>query len=190
MNSIQEYEKLRDSIREYQGKIPKLKNQITEMTRAQLELDEEALKAEILEERGWEKKKEKAKENRAKIPELKAEIQKAEKALEILGGKLKKLRPAVVQELKKKHRPGYEQAIKEYAKKLKVAAEAEKEIAEKLDEADTETRRLLANGTGPVFVTFLPAFQQILTGGPFRPLGLTQYEHFRRDCEEQGISID
>lgn len=196
MNSvIEESKKLKESIQSYQAKIPNLKEGIIEMTRAQLELDEEALKAEILEDRGWEKKKERAAENRAKISEMKAEIEKAEKAIEILNEKIKKLSPAIMKEFKKKFYKKCADDLKEYGKHLKVAAEFEAGLIEKRRDIEREIRTALSNGVGilgPVSIssTIIPAFRPILTAGPFTPKNMSQYLYFLETCEEQGINIE
>ena len=104
MSVIEESLKLKEAIIDYQAKIPSLEEQITELTGVQAELDEEALEAEILEEKNWQKLKEKADENRKKIPELKAEIEKAERAIEILGEKQRRLRSEIMEEFTKKYR--------------------------------------------------------------------------------------
>lgn len=87
MNDFEKCKKLRNSIQELRGKILKLKEEIAEKNKAQRTLDEDALKAEILEEKNWEKKKEEAEKNREEIAMLRSEIEKQEKAIEILKEK-------------------------------------------------------------------------------------------------------
>lgn len=87
MNDFEKCKKHRNSIQELRGKILKLKEEIAEKNKAQRTLDEDALKAEILEEKNWEKKKEEAEKNREEIAMLRSEIEKQEKAIEILKEK-------------------------------------------------------------------------------------------------------
>lgn len=87
MNYIEESKKLKESIQTYQAKIPELEKGLNKRIRAQAELEEEALKSEILEERGWQKRKEEAEKNREEIYRLRAEIEKCKNAIEILGDK-------------------------------------------------------------------------------------------------------
>lgn len=190
MSVIEEAKKLKESIQACQAKIPELEKELTETIKIQLELDEEALKDEILELKGWQKKKEEAEKNRENTHRLKEEIEKHKNAIEILREKIKQVRNDVIDELKERYLGDYKDLIKDFAKKLKVAAEAEKKIIEMQDEAEAEARRILSDGAGPVFVTILPAFQGILVSGPFEPLNMTQYEYFLRNCKEKGFNID
>ncbi len=84
---IGECKKISELINSHNGRIPKLKEDLDKKLRKQAELDDVALTAEILEERGWEKKKEKADKNREEIAMLRSEIEKQEKAIEILKEK-------------------------------------------------------------------------------------------------------
>ncbi len=56
MNDFEKCKKLRNSIGEFADKTVKLKKEVAEKIKAQRILDEDALKAEILEEKDWEKK--------------------------------------------------------------------------------------------------------------------------------------
>jgi predicted glutamine amidotransferase len=84
---IEECKRIRELLNGHNGKIPKLKEELDKKLREQAELDDVALTAEILEEKGWEKKKENADKNREEIAMLKSEIEKQEKAIEILKEK-------------------------------------------------------------------------------------------------------
>jgi len=83
----EECKKISELINCHNGRIPKLKEKLDRKWAIQTELDEVALTAEILEEKGWEKKREKAGRNREEIAMLRSEIEKQEKAIEILKEK-------------------------------------------------------------------------------------------------------
>ncbi len=81
---IEECKRIRELLNGLNGKIPKLKEELDKKLREQAELDDVALTAEILEEKGWEKKKEKADKNREEIAMLKSEIDEEALKSEIL----------------------------------------------------------------------------------------------------------
>ena len=74
------FKKVRAAIQEYNAKIAELENALGLAKTEQELLDEKALKAEILEDKGWEKKKEVAKIHRKKMEALKAEIERKKKS--------------------------------------------------------------------------------------------------------------
>jgi hypothetical protein len=82
MNDFEKCKKLRNSIGEFADKTVKLKEEVAEKIKAQRILDEDALKAEILEDKDWKKKKEDAKRNRENILRLKEKIEEYQKAIE------------------------------------------------------------------------------------------------------------
>jgi len=195
MKNIEDANRLKGAISGYQEKIPKLNDRITELRKAQAELDEKALKMEILEEKGWQEAKKAANENRNKIPELKAEIEKAEKAIEILEQRFKSLRASIMKEFKEKFYKECAEDLQEYAKRLKAAAEYEQGLIERRQEVEREIRTTLSNGRsgfGPYDLpaSVLPAFSPFLTAGPFSPENMSLYRHFMKTCEEQGINVD
>ena len=86
------FKKVRAAIQEYNAKIAELENALDLAKTEQELLDEKALKAEILEDKGWGKNKEVAKIHRKKMEALKAEIEEKRRAVEILKEKQEKLR--------------------------------------------------------------------------------------------------
>ena len=82
MNDFEKCKKLRNSIGEFADKTVKLQEEVAEKIKAQRILDEDALKAEILEEKDWKKKKEAANRNREDILRLKEKIEEYQKAIE------------------------------------------------------------------------------------------------------------
>lgn len=82
MNDFEKCKKLRNPIGEFADKVVKLKEEVAEKIKAQKLLDEDALKAEILEEKDWKKKKEAANRNREDILRLKEKIKEYQKAIE------------------------------------------------------------------------------------------------------------
>ena len=84
MNDFEKCKKLRDSIGEFADKTVKLEEEVAEKIKAQRILDEDALKAEILEDEDWKKKKEAAKRNREDILRLKEKIEDNQRAIERL----------------------------------------------------------------------------------------------------------
>ena len=82
MNDFEKCKKLRDSIGEFADKTVKLKEEVDEKIKAQRILDEDALKAEILEDKDWKKKKETANRNRKAILRLKEKIEENQRAIE------------------------------------------------------------------------------------------------------------
>lgn len=82
MNDFEKCKKLRNPIGEFTDKTVKLKEEVAEKIKAQKILDEDALKAEILEEKDWKKKKEAANRNREDILRLKEKIEENQKAIE------------------------------------------------------------------------------------------------------------
>jgi len=192
--SIEEIKKLKESIRAYQEKIPKLRESLAETIKAQNELDDVALKAEILEEKGWQRKKEAADKNRAEISEIKAKIQKCEEQIQHLEERGRKLRPEIMKEFKKKFYTECAGDLKEYGKLLKKAAEYEADLIKRRKQVEWEIRTTLHNGMGigPVELpaTVIPAFAPFLTAGPFTPENMNLYRYFVKTCEEQGIRIE
>ena len=84
MNDFEKCKKLRNSIGEFADKTVKLQEEVAEKIKAQRILDEDALKAEILEDEDWKKKKEAAKRNREDILRLKEKIEDNQRAIERL----------------------------------------------------------------------------------------------------------
>lgn len=191
MSNIEECKRLKESIQAWHTKTPEMEEELSGMVKVQAKLDEEALRAEILEERGWQEKKKAADENRSEISRTREKIAKCEEAIDILKEKEKQLQRGVIKELKEKHRPEYEMAIKAYAKKLRAAADAEEKVEELKRTVEVEAARILSsNGAGiERRLTILPGFRPILTGGPFTPENLTQYKYFLKNCKEQGIDV-
>lgn len=191
MDIIKEAKKLKEKSQEYERQIPQLEEKLNEALRICNELDEESLKALILEEKDWKEKKQLVDEKKEEIKRLKEEIKRNKYAVQLLKENQQKIKNEVLKEFKKKYKDNYEILLKRFGKALKKAVEIEEEIL--IFKRDAE-RDVISVILGPYARTLaesiLPSFVPILNAGPFEPENMSQYEYFIKNCKEQGINIE
>jgi len=191
VDKIEEAKKLKEKAQEYENQIPQLEEKLDEAMRVCNELDEESLKAMILEEKDWKEKKQLLDEKKEEVKRLKEEVKRNKYAVQLLKEKQQKIRNEVLKEFKKKYRDNYETLLKKFSKALKKAAEIEEEIL--VFKRDAE-RDVISVILGPhartVAESIFPSFVPILTAGPFEPENMSQYKYFIKNCKEQGINVE
>ena len=191
MNSFEKCKKLRNSIGEYGDKIVALKKEIVEKNEAQRRLDEDALKAEILEEKNWKKKKEAADINRETISKLKEKIEETQRAIEILKAESEKVKREALRELKEKYMGSYTEAVKVFLEKAREAEKAEQNFRKIKDDADTAAVEIDPSGAAGVPQTpLLPFLKSVLTPKVGDLPQYTKLNFFIEDCKNQGIKIE
>jgi len=191
MNDFEKCKKLRNSIQELRGKILKLKEEIAEKNKAQRTLDEDALKAEILEEKNWEKKKEAANRNREDVFRLKEKIEENQKAIEILKEESIKFTKETLKNLKPKYIEAYTEAIKIFMEKAREAEKAELNFIKIKDDADMMAAEIDPSGAiGVLQTAFLPLLKTVLVPKTGDLPQYTKLYFFIEDCKNQGIKIE
>ncbi len=97
MKNVEAYRRLAKKIADYN--LRELSGELKKAQRKQNTLEEEALKAEILEDKNWEAKREKARQNRKEIDAIKKKIDASEKAIGLLREQQRKISRAVRKEV-------------------------------------------------------------------------------------------
>jgi len=191
MDIIEEAKKLKEKAQEYEKEIPQLEEKLNEAIKVCNDLDEESLKAMILEEKDWREKKQLFDEKKEEIKRLKEEIKRDKYAVQLLKEKQQKIRNEVLKEFKKKYRDNYETLIKKFGKELKKAAEIEKEILVFKRDAERDVISvILGLHARTLAESIFPSFVPILTAGPFEPENMSQFKYFIKNCKEQGINVE
>jgi len=193
MNNLEVYRGLERKISEYNFK--KLNTELKAKKEKQNILEDEALKAEILEEKNWKTKREVAKENRREIEEIEKKIKGLEKSVQLLREKQGEVSRVAKKEVEKEYRPAYEAKVRELLKKARETEKVEQELEQITKEANVLCRELdtyVGPYSSALSSIILPPLHLIVYGG----YGLrgekceSPIERFIKDCKETGIKIE
>ena len=186
IKNFDKLQKLSTALHDYEVRHSKLEAGLKAKKDKQNELDDEALKAEILESKDLKKKQATADENREGIKAIKEEIEKVQRIIELLRKERSGFESEALKEIQKAYRPRLEQSLKAFFEKLKELNEAELTVAKIRDEASDEARNLgISSGVGlersgppEIFTLESPP------GSKFYPI-----EAFIRRCKANGFDL-
>ena len=130
MSDLKEYQKHKANRESLAGRITGLQNDIDRLAKELEPLEEDALKAEILELKDFEEKKRALKVHRQKIIDLKAELEESRKKLRVMNELLPGFQDKARMELAVKHRDTFKKALPPFIKLLQNALEAEAGLRE------------------------------------------------------------
>lgn len=179
-------QKLSTALHDYEIKHAKLEADLKAKKDLQNELDDEALKAEILESKDLEQKQLAADENREIIKEIKEEIEKVQRAIELLKKERTGFESEALKEIQKHYRPELEKALREFYTKIKEANRAEMAVEKIRNEAQEKARSLGISSsvglelTGPFEIFTL----ENPPGSSFYPI-----EAFVKRCKANGFNL-
>lgn len=193
MKNLEVYRALKRKISEYDFK--KLNAELKAKKENQNILEDEALKAEILEEKNWKTKREVAKENRREIEEIEKKIKGLERSVQLFREKQEEVSRSAKKEVEKEYRPTYEAKVRELLKKAKETEKVEQELEQITKEANVLCEEL---------DTYVGPHSSVLDSIILPPLHLIAYggygqrgekcesplEKFIKDCKEAGIKIE
>ena len=149
IKNFDKLQKLSTALHDYEVRHSKLEADLKAKKDKQNELDDEALKAEILESKDLKKKQAVSDENREGIKAIKEEIEKVQRIIELLRKERSGFESEALKEIQKAYRPRLEQSLKEFYAKLKELNEAELAIEQIRNEALDEARDLgISSGVG------------------------------------------
>lgn len=185
MKSIEKIEKVTAAISNLATKFAELEKGLAVKLQEQEKLDDEALRAEILEQENWEAKKEAARKNREKIKEIKEEIERKKRAKELYGEERKSNREEALKEIRAEYGPIFEQRIKEFLKKARQAEKAEQAVRAVREEANKLVYKIGCYGRGALPFVINVLIEKDGDRPEYGPLNL-----FIKDCKQQGIDID
>ena len=167
--------------------LKELNTELKEAQKKQDALEEEALKAEILEEKHWETKRDKARQNCK-------EIDANEKAVGILREQQQEISKMAKKEAEAEFKPALEAKARELLKKAQETEKVELELEQIIGEANHLCKELDSHKpTAPIleFVIFYP-LHLIAYGGYGKRGDLcdSPLVKFIKDCKEAGIKIE
>jgi uncharacterized coiled-coil protein SlyX len=142
MEPKEEFSRLVKGKAEHEAKIVELEARLRALKSRTLELENEATKAEVLEEHGMKRKREAVEENKRAIAEAEADLPKHRAAVGIIADELKKLENDTLDSLKPKYRELYGKALREFYELLKKALEKELGLREFQQQTEREVRAL------------------------------------------------
>ena len=176
---------IKRKIQETRASVPKMEAELLEREKAQEDLDNEALGAEILEKHVWQKMKENADENRGIIRKLRDELESVGKKIEISEREFKSHEGAALNDIRKHFRKPLEAAVRKFAKTLEEVEKLELEITRIRDEAASMGHK----------ITYIPydmtPFIKLFLTDPSDPIrSQWPISEFRKDCERAGISLN
>jgi chromosome segregation ATPase len=125
MKNYEGFLRARGRVKELEGKIPNLRNELTYVEGKRESLSQAAAKAKALKSPGWEKSAQAFDDNERRMWELRDEIERGEIELGATKTTQDELRGPALEELRAKWRPTFEKAVQEFAAQLKKAAEFE-----------------------------------------------------------------
>lgn len=135
MSEVKNYLKFREERNALNSRLSMISADINQLTEKLEPIEEEALKAEILQTPDFEKKKEGLRESREQIGKLKAELEESRKRLMIINELLPGFRDKAFKELRVQHHKPFENAIRAFAEKIRAAHRAEVELIEVREKA-------------------------------------------------------
>jgi len=190
MNAIEKLQKLRERISGLDVECSILQGKLSEMQKRQQDLDDEALKAEILEAKNWQQKKDEAREHREQVKRLKEQIAEKKKMIEIINdGDVSKLKGEVFAEIKKQFEPKFKEALKRLYATYRQAEEAECSFEQVREEA-----RNLCLSLGIFVMSPLenhgPIGNFLTSSALDKKLGQTPLDFFKKECEINGYKVD
>lgn len=184
MENFKAAKRIKTLIQEEHANVPKLKAEFLERTKAQLDLESQALKANALKKRGWEKCKEKAEKNKQAIERLQYEISISKEKIESLEKELSSIGMSALYDVKLYYRPSFEEAVRKLAKKLKEAEGLELEVERIKNEASAKMQEISF-----IPYTVVPPIKRLLISYDDRkeywPISC-----FLKDCKDAGIEVD
>lgn len=156
MEIQKQYQQLKTALVGYRDKLANLQTELTRREGEQDDLENGALRAEVLGEADAGRKRDAADGNSSRSVFIRGEIERSLKAIAILEAEIQKITNVVLDELRGQHRPNMEKAYRAYVKKLREAAAAESEIRRVQEAADNAARsfgialQLTLEPTGPI----------------------------------------
>ncbi|MDP2914917.1 MAG: hypothetical protein Q8O91_05645 [Candidatus Aminicenantes bacterium] len=183
MQNFDLYVGLKRKRAEYGDQIDKTKKEISRLELEGEDLRREFLQAEALEDhRGAESLQRKVKANEEAIVAGRTIVEKVERAAAAADRERDRVRPVVLQEIKREYRPRYERALKDFLKKLREAGDAELEALK----VAAEAVRIAGQADISEMCQPVPPIDHVIVDCPDGSL----IDRFVKDCKNQGMEID
>ena len=184
MKNYEAFLKIREKISEEERRIPALETELVSKQRAQTKLNDEGVKAEMLEEKGRQAKKQAAEENEEAALRVKEELEKLKRKLEFMKTNSASATEAALGDLREHYRAASKPLVLELVKSLRAALETEKQLVSLADEANgkrtlvTPYPRIVCPIIWPLLLNPAGVFKE----GPF--------DLWLRRVKEEGFDVD
>ncbi|HEB35917.1 MAG TPA: hypothetical protein ENI18_08765 [Candidatus Aminicenantes bacterium] len=192
MKNVEAYRRLAKKVADYN--LRELSGELKEAQRKQNTLEEEALKAEILEDKNWEAKRDEARQNREKVDAIKKKIDVSKEAAGILQEQQQKISRAAKKEVEAEYRPAFEAKARELLKKARETEKVELELEQIIGEANSLCKELDSHSPHAIALESIifHSLRLIAHGGYGQRGELcdSPLMKFIEDCKEAGIKID
>jgi len=186
---LKKVEDLRVELSTHERNLDTLKEELEKRVKAQKKLDEEMLKAKMLNEGDQEKERE-AEENWKKINEIKPKITVGQYNVNRLTLLKNKAEKEALDSIRPKYMRSYTQAVKDFVRELKKAQEMEIEIRKLRHEGNKVASGIALSGAYNIPKhAFLPSLKSVLIAPDGEHADRNPINSFIEYCRSKGLDI-